>query len=680
LKVAFHNPWPHVFGNRLFKSVERAGAAIGVTFVDCANETDIEVCRPELVISTTASVAKIVDLPSYLILHEARSHIVRDLQRLRNIFSYDGYLTVFDSLAAFAEDFCHGVGRPEAPGFFHTTPLRTDVCTDWRHPDRRTNLRVAYCGSNRARPMPGLFRALEAADILRIYGPEAGWQRESFRSYCGAVPFDLMGPQRIYAATGIGLALTDPARQREAIVSQRLFEICSVGAVAICPDLPWIRRWFGDAVLYFNPAIPHREIAARVVQHYEFCRDNPDLAEQIGARAREIFEATFAADRMVAQLLEYHDRNQRGRQIRRAALPSPPHVSVVMRCGGRSLDMVRHAVDSIRNQTYCCFTIIFACYRDIDLSAILSDVSGAITGYDQFLIPGGSRARMLFEGVRRVVTDYFAILDDDDFLLRDHFEELFRAGWRVDPRFDMAFAGVIEFDYPVRIADGLISTRNISRFGFSRIIEDIGGVLEVFTIHCFVARRDLLTQEMLAVPDMNSGEDSLLVGYVSWRSKPIFSYRPTAFYRRDGPDASNWQRDPRRKDDELSFAFRGSLAWAPRWLPAASLGVPMREANRIGHMLGAARFGEYVDRLEPGEVGLRLAHGIVAQSGRPGSVCLSPQIDLAPGTYRLSLFIEFEAQGATDATGEKGRARPWRFGKGRVSQSRLCAPIFPSRC
>ena len=57
---------------------------------------------PREAISTTASVAKIVDLPSYLILHEARSHIVHDPQRLRNIFSFDGYLTVFDSLVAFA--------------------------------------------------------------------------------------------------------------------------------------------------------------------------------------------------------------------------------------------------------------------------------------------------------------------------------------------------------------------------------------------------------------------------------------------------------------------------------------------------------------------------------------------------------------------------------------------------
>lgn len=177
----------------------------------------------------------------------------------------------------------------------------------------------------------------------------------------------------------------------------------------------------------------------------------------------------------------------------------------------------------------------------------------------------------------------------------------------------------------------------------------------MITVSCFVARRDLLTEEMLVAPDTNTAEDSLLVGYVSRRSKPIFSYRPTAFYRRDGPDASNWQRDPQRKDDELSLAFRASLAWAPRWLPAAALGVVMREADRIGHMLGAARFGEYADRLQPGEVGLRLPRGILAQSGRPGLVCLSPQIDLAPGTYRLSLFIEFEASGGTVATGEEGR-------------------------
>ena len=78
---------------------------------------------------------------------------------------------------------------------------------------------------------------------------------------------------------------------------------------------------------------------------------------------------------------------------------------------------------------------------------------------------------MLFEGVQRVSTEYFAVLDDDDFLLSDHFEDLFRACRLADQRFDIAFSGVIEFDHPTALGGEVISNRNIARFGFSRTIE-----------------------------------------------------------------------------------------------------------------------------------------------------------------------------------------------------------------
>ena len=640
MKIAFHNPWPQSPGNRRFEALRQAGARLGVTFADCADERDIEAALPDLVVSVTASVPKIVDVPSYLFLHEPKSHILREQQRMRNSLSYDGYLTVSDELTGFARDLCHGVGRTDEPGFFHITPPRAPYRANWRRKDLNHDLFVAYCGSGRACPMPRLFHDLDEAGLLHLRGPAGRWAPLRLRSYAGDVPFDLFGPQRVYAAAGIGLALIDPRRQREDIVNDRIFEICGAGAVAICPDIPWIRRWFGDSVLYFDPDATQRDVAAAIIRYHAFCLTEPEAAEAMAGRARAIVEEHFAADRMIANLLVFHQRRTQERAARCAAMPAAPQISVVVRCGGRAPAFVRRAIDSIRRQSFGRFTIILAKYRDIDLSEIIADRSGAITEFVEFLIPGGGRARMLFEGVRRVGTAYFAVLDDDDFLLSDHFEELFRAGRRADDRFDIAFSGVMEFDYPTTLDGGVISNRNIARFGFNHTIEDIGDLLAVIHVAGFVARRDLLTDEMLAPPAMSTAEDSLLVGFLVRRSKPAFSFRPTAFYRRDGHDASGWQTDPRRKDDELTLALRGSLAWAPQWLPAGSLAVLARDAQRIGNALGRAALGEYADRLEPGNAGVLAPCGMHVPTGRVGLVCSTPPTFLPVGSYRASVLLE----------------------------------------
>ena len=283
-------------------------------------------------------------------------------------------------------------------------------------------------------------------------------------------------------------------------MNDRIFEICGAGAVAICPDIPWIRQWFGDSVLYFDPEAPQRRIAASIMRNHAFCLAEPETAEAMAVRARTIVEEHFAADRMIANLLTFHRRRTEERAARCAAMPAAPQISVVVRCGGRAPAFVQRAVDSIRRQSFGRFTVILAKYRDIDLSEIIADRSGAITAFSEFLIPGGGRARMLFEGVQRVGTEYFAVLDDDDFLLSDHFEELFRAGHRADDRFDIAFSGVMEFDHPTAVDGGVISNRNIARFGFNGTIEDVGDLLAVIHVASFVARRDLLTDDMLAPP------------------------------------------------------------------------------------------------------------------------------------------------------------------------------------
>jgi hypothetical protein len=646
MRIAYHNPWVSSSENQIYMSMAEAGRRIGIDLVACADEKDIEACRPDFVLAVASSVAKITDFPTYLTVHEPKALFLQQKQRMRNLFSFDGYLTVSDSLVRFIKDFCAGAGRAEEPGFCYLTPQTCDLRFDWTRPDLADTLRVVYFGTNWNSRMPVLFRALDPMGILHIQGPEKSWALDGYASYRGPADFDGIAPQRAYAAHGIGLALLDDRWQRDDVISNRIFEISSVGAVSICPDMPWTRKWFGDSVFYFDAERPLREIADRVRDCHAFCRDNPAVAQEMGQAARRIFETHFTAETMLSNAVAYHTRKTAERAASRAAMPPAPRIAVVLRCGGRSVAMLRRAVDSIRCQTFGSFTVILAKYRDLDVSSITQDVSGAIAGFDEFLIDGGGRAEMLWAGLRRIDTPYFAVQDDDDFWLGDHVESLFRAGWRVQPDFDVAFSGQVDFDHPSAYDYGTQrSHRNIGRFGFAAKIADAWQISGAIGTNTFVARTDLLTGEMLTAPSMRSAEDSLLIALVSRRSKPIFSWRPTAFYRPHAEDGSNWQADEQRAGDELSFALRSGLMWSPRWLVDAAFEMNDLVWRYGQHRPGSAQLGEQMDRLVAGPAGQSGPRGFTTRPGVAGFVSEGPGAKLKPGRYMAVFLIVPSAPG-----------------------------------
>ena len=271
----------------------------------------------------------------------------------------------------------------------------------------------------------------------------------------------------------------------------------------------------------------------------------------MGEEARRIFETRFSAERLIRSACDYHLRATAEREAAKAALAPEPEVTVIMRCGGRPIETLQRAVQSIARQTFGRFVVVFAKYRDLDLAALKSGEGGAIARFEEFCIEGGSRAEMLFAALGRVATPYFAVLDDDDFWLSDHMEQLFRAGRRERADFDFAFSGVVDFDYPVRFSETQAFDRNIGRFGFDKPLVDAQDVLDAIHLCAFVACVDLVDPDMMAAPDMRTAEDSLLILMLVRRSRPIFSLeadrllparrrrrlqlarRPRAYRRRD---------------------------------------------------------------------------------------------------------------------------------------------------
>jgi hypothetical protein len=582
MKIAYLNPWSSRAENQCYGSLAVAARRTGLELIDCRDENDLEPSGAEFVIAHSSCVPKICDFPTYLIVHEPPSRFLKNEVYLKNLMTYDGYFTVSDSVRRFLRDLSFGIGRPDPIGFFYTTAQRSELSTHIPEIVQQGKLQIAYFGTNWDRRAPQLFEILDSKGILRIHGPTQSWPN-GLRSYAGPLPFDGIGPQKTYSECGIGLVLLSADHLRDDVVTNRIFEISSVGAVAICPDTPWIRKWFGDSVFYFDPLRPWEDIATRITDIHEYCKAHPHDVAKMGNNARAIFENNFAGEIMLLNAVDYHKEKQRTRQARRQALGPPPLIAVIIRCGGRDVDYVKRAIFSVSSQSFGRYVLLIVKYKSIDLSQVLASLPTNIERVVEIEIPNGNRSATLFAGLaklRDLDAEYFAVLDDDDLWLSNHMESLFSAGKHVRNDFDVAFAGYIKALPEGReIETNLVWKRNLGAFGFSGEIQTVDDITREFSPNCFVARTGLLPKEV-DIPAMETAEDSLMIGLIVRHQKPVFSYQATAFHIHSS-DGSGFATHPQRASDEVSFFTRSGFLYRPAWLNSGPISDALEAWNRV---------------------------------------------------------------------------------------------------
>lgn len=584
MKVGFLNPWSNAAESQACMSQVIAARKIGLELIACKDESELESSRVDFVISVASSVPKVCDYPTYLNVHEPTARFLGNAFYLNNLMTYDGYLTISDSLYRFLRDLSFGIGRPGEPGFYFDTPQKSEVYADIPQTVRDGTLKIVYFGTNWDRRSPKLFDLLDTNGIIRIHGPTHSWST-ALKSYAGPIPFDGTSPQIAYASFGIGLVLLSTDHLREDVISNRIFEISSVGAVSICPDIPWIRKWFGDSVFYFDPIQPTKNIVSEIINIHEYCRTDPFIAAKMGRRAQAIFEQHFTAELMLSNAVEYHETKQRYRLRKRQALGTSPLIAVIIRCGGRQLDFVERAISSIAKQTFGRYALILVKYKNIDLSPVVARRLGSnIETITELDVPNGNRSATLFAGlatVRELASEYFAVLDDDDFWLSNHIENLFCAAKQARPTPDVVFSGSIAMESePRKIEESIYWKRNVYTFGYRGDIHSLADVVREFTSNCFVARTDALPNE-IDFPDMETAEDSFLIGLVARFQKPVFSFSATAFFKHDARDGSRFAKHPQRKRDEASLLLRSELFYCPAWLNHGSVAMVLGQQNRV---------------------------------------------------------------------------------------------------
>jgi hypothetical protein len=167
-------------------------------------------------------------------------------------------------------------------------------------------LKIFYSGNNwdakrNSAEYKKLFSALDAIDVIKIYGPKEKWKHTP-RNAQGTFPFDGMTLFKKMQECGIALVLHSESHLRESAPSARIFEAAASSCVIISDKLEFIEKQFADTVLYIDEDKDFEVIFEQIKAHINWIKQNPGLALEKAKKAHEIFIQNYSLEDQLLSL------------------------------------------------------------------------------------------------------------------------------------------------------------------------------------------------------------------------------------------------------------------------------------------------------------------------------------------------------------------------------------------
>jgi hypothetical protein len=186
------------------------------------------------------------------------------------------------------------------------------------HPPSLGDFKLFYAGINWEAIGRGqsrhqeVLKRLDQADAVRIFGPEIFmgvkvWA--GYRNYVRGIPFDGISMIHEIHNAGIALVLSSAAHKAAALMSNRLFESIAAGALVICDENAFAKKFFGDSLLYIDGRCSVEQIFSDIQAHIAWVKAHPELALAMIEKAQAIFRADFNLTKNLRDLFSgLHDR------------------------------------------------------------------------------------------------------------------------------------------------------------------------------------------------------------------------------------------------------------------------------------------------------------------------------------------------------------------------------------
>lgn len=270
----------------------------------CASHEEVEEYNPDFIFGITYQEPKLTKYPSYLSVNVAVSMIKDEPRFIRNILTYDAYLTLSPSVVSWLRTLCAENNKLShiAPGYFTLPKTTFEPCA-------YENAIAMYMGTNwDGLRHKDLFTLLQSGDYLKCYGPKKSWESYPQTLYGGEVPFDGESPLKLYHRHAAGLCIGYPALDEEGIANNRMFEIPASGAVAICSENQLTKMIYDDSVIYLTKTTTTEELAEQIIAAVLWIRNNPEKSALMAKKAHQIYCEKYAMEVLLDKLLALHQR------------------------------------------------------------------------------------------------------------------------------------------------------------------------------------------------------------------------------------------------------------------------------------------------------------------------------------------------------------------------------------
>ncbi len=227
-------------------------------------------------------------------------------ERYRNALNYDGMLSSYSNTLdqMVIRSNCKIVGylNPTVPAPFMDVSITKYTCF--------------YVGIN-WELLPGvptpprkklldILKLLDKSNEVNIYGPRyfhgiEVWK--GYKTYRGDIPFDGVSTIQKIKDSGICLVFSSDSHKESEVCSNRLFEGLAAGVPLICDNNVFIRKWFGDNVLYIDTE-DAMTAYVQIRNHIEYIKKHPKIVIKKMENCRGIFLAKFTMDKQLRDMIE----------------------------------------------------------------------------------------------------------------------------------------------------------------------------------------------------------------------------------------------------------------------------------------------------------------------------------------------------------------------------------------
>jgi hypothetical protein len=511
--------------------------ANGITSKLFDESNDIDEFNPDCVITLTPQHPKLTRFPTYGLMNRPVNEYLELPRFLRNILTYDGYLTISPHIKQMLEDLTFGARKLDSSiAHFDFTPY-FDKSTNAVF--ENTKLTYFEPEINKTKYKNVLTTLQTSLADFQIFSNK--WGLTSTIQLLKNVDELLVHLNN----NKIGLCL-DPCHDESKIIPQRLLEILASNSLAIAPYSKHLHSLFGDNILFFSPSLTQKQLCSAIRKYVTWANNNPKEAILKTNQAHEIFIRHFSSNLLINNLQELHANTL----VKKGYLPNKdekkqnlPSVSYIIRTGGDNRQYLERALTGLVNQNYPKLNVIFVIHKPI------SYINEIISSYPSLHIQviqsyKSSRSKAICDGMAAVKTDLFGLHDDDDELHPNHVRTLVKSlkyhknrDWR--GTIGLVYSGSIKVDNrnlfeeePEFIDTKLLyqgRKRAIEHFRFYQSIRMANHAWYMMS-NSWLAERELIDDELLTNPDIDTCEDLYFELQLAQKTHFAFSAEVTLFH------------------------------------------------------------------------------------------------------------------------------------------------------